>query len=153
MARVNKVDGAHEKAQWSLSQCLISVTLGFELENYCFPVALNIDGVQLGRVTQGTLSLSFSRFTEEMEVPNSIPSVKGDFLAHRTSASLRFSLITEEGQILRHTRAAVAGTSLLLGRMGKNLRSFENLPHSCDSWEERQATPEISFALGLNVPW
>lgn len=96
-------------------------------------------------MTQGTLSLSFSRFTEEMEVPNSIPSVKGDFLAYRTSASLGFSLITEEGQILWHTRAAVAGTSLLLGRMGKNLRSFENLPRSCDSWEERQVNLKLAL--------
>lgn len=101
-------------------------------------------------MTQGTLLLSFFRFAEKMEIQNSISSVKGDFLEARTFASLRFAFIAEDGQILWYTRAAV---TLSLGQMGKNLRSFENLPRSCDSWEERQVTPEITFTPGPNVPW
>lgn len=49
--------------------------------------------------------------------------------------------------------AVVAGTSLLLGEIGNNLSSLENLAHSSDSWEERIVKPEISFTVGLNMPW
>lgn len=48
--------------------------------------------------------------------------------------------------------AVVAGTSSLLGEIGKNLSCLENLPHSFDSWKERIVKPETSFTLGLNVP-
>ncbi|KAM9631427.1 glycerol-3-phosphate dehydrogenase, mitochondrial isoform 1-T1 [Morphnus guianensis] len=49
--------------------------------------------------------------------------------------------------------AVVAGTSSLLGEIGKNLSCLENLPHSFDSWKERIVKPKISFTLGLNMPW
>lgn len=88
MSWFNKVDGIHEKAQWSLSNCLIPVTLFSELENYCFSVLLNIYEVQLRCV---------AALHSPAKLPNSYPVGKKE-IQHSISSAKEVSVVFQSAE-------------------------------------------------------